>query len=815
MRKQEGMASIILVSILVVVMTLISLGFARIMSRTISNSANRQFSQAATYAAQSGINDVMDYLSKTSPANDATNCTDFLGSTGAFHNDANISGDGSAQLKCLTLDQTPQSLNYTVNSERSQVVRVKATAQINKLLVSWQAHDPRYNNNPPAGLHDVNNWDSSNYRPLLRLTIYPIPNDGSLTTAEKDARTVFLFPTGGGSTTPVAYSSLADGSLRNVNCASAPSGGSGGSFNVVGSFLDCNLIVNGLTNVTPPTPTGWFYLRLTSFYSSSDVKIEATDASNNQLSFKESQAVIDSTATVGGVTKRLQARVDISSLNGTGDDGNVSSGTDIIPEDTIRSANAICKRLTLNTSGYSYVQPEGPDVVCHDQVTAAGINLTLTITGQDFDPSTGTYVTATRDSEQETPVGSGAKGTIYVPAPPNIPTINWKVTDATSCTPSGDFTGSAPVTGQISSGSFTPASNLVTPKAYTLTCKRNGAAPVSKTVKAQTIPTATVTAKMSGGCIIATSSGSANCKNPGTAPAGTPFYVNWSSTGNNCTLTGNWSDTSATGANGPPAPAPGGQLITTDVVDNTAKTFTAVCKDAIGRPSAAASVTVNMTAPSCSPVINAHDNGNQTGYWNWSASCPQAGQIQNTTGALPPYVYTLYNCVNTGICGNVGASSGNRGLGVGDYSTSFKVTLAPWGQVGNISKSWTILPPPPVCSIYSYVWFQGQNKIQGNGNCAGTAVKEFWRYSGDTYDKIGTFCAPRWYSAWIEEDLPFSNPAPIVVVPTYTYSFLLKNPMAELQGQDAYGQNGAIVSTTNTTGPTFPPFVLGLGGDTC
>src|SRR3954470_23947004 len=61
-KRQEGMASIGLVSILVIIMTLISIGFARLMNRNLTNSANRQFSSAATYDAQSAINDVSAYL---------------------------------------------------------------------------------------------------------------------------------------------------------------------------------------------------------------------------------------------------------------------------------------------------------------------------------------------------------------------------------------------------------------------------------------------------------------------------------------------------------------------------------------------------------------------------------------------------------------------------------------------------------------------------------------------------------------------------------------------------------------------------------
>src|SRR5665213_2935978 len=63
-RGQQGLASIVVVSVLIVIMTLITIGFTRLVNRSAVNSANRQFSASATYAAQSAINDVASYLKK-------------------------------------------------------------------------------------------------------------------------------------------------------------------------------------------------------------------------------------------------------------------------------------------------------------------------------------------------------------------------------------------------------------------------------------------------------------------------------------------------------------------------------------------------------------------------------------------------------------------------------------------------------------------------------------------------------------------------------------------------------------------------------
>jgi Tfp pilus assembly protein PilX len=53
LRGQQGMASIVVVSVLIIIMTLISIGFARIVNRTAINSANKQSpKQRHRFAAQ-------------------------------------------------------------------------------------------------------------------------------------------------------------------------------------------------------------------------------------------------------------------------------------------------------------------------------------------------------------------------------------------------------------------------------------------------------------------------------------------------------------------------------------------------------------------------------------------------------------------------------------------------------------------------------------------------------------------------------------------------------------------------------------------
>src|SRR3990167_9189420 len=147
-KNQSGMASIVVASVLVVILTLISVGFARIMDRAVKNSVNNQLGTSAYYVSRSGISDTAAYLA-VNPNAVADSCDDLLGQNPSGTNkpleDAsqNISAasGGVAKYTCILIDRTPSELNYQkINPFKSQVVRFAATnGVITSALLSWQA----------------------------------------------------------------------------------------------------------------------------------------------------------------------------------------------------------------------------------------------------------------------------------------------------------------------------------------------------------------------------------------------------------------------------------------------------------------------------------------------------------------------------------------------------------------------------------------------------------------------------------------------------------------------------------------------------
>ena len=337
------MASLVIVSMLVVILTLISLGFAKLMDRALSSSVNSQLGSAAYYAARSAISDVMAFLSV--PANSGVSvsvCNDPV--LADIYTAGNLSD--TTKYTCLLIDQTPQELIYQkIEAFKSQVVKLQpegAPPYIQSVLLSWQSTDRKNDSltcGPPTLLKQ-SEWATQRCEPILRVSIYPIDSDGdsdSLADIENRAKTFFLFPSSGGSDT-FPYTQQ-NGSITAVDCDGNPPNPFSGS-----GYYHCNLRITGMQ----AGGIQYLFIRLTPLYRQADIKIKAATGGspNNIVGFVGAQAVIDVTAKTNTTVRRLAARVDISNVSGN--NINISPSDNSIPEFAIRSAGTLCKKLTVN-----------------------------------------------------------------------------------------------------------------------------------------------------------------------------------------------------------------------------------------------------------------------------------------------------------------------------------------------------------------------------------------------------------------------------------------------------------------------------------
>jgi len=642
-RGQGGMASIVAVSVMMVLVTLIALGFARLMDRAAQNSQAHQASSVATYAAQSAINDISTYI-KTNPTAYSSNCVgtnSLIGSSsnpGPFYNDANLGGstDRNVQYTCLLLNQTPADLAYqALPAGGSRVVKATTSAypgSLDKLMISWQPTNTQITGFPPAGsqLLDESTWSSisNNYMPMLRVTLYPVPTSNSLANAQANSKTVFLYPQPASGTVPVqSYSSITDGSILPVRCTNSLGVG---DFTGAADYT-CNMIFSNLSTSNLPDDVSYFYIRLTPIYGQADIKIKANDLWGQSVNFVGVQAIADVTAKAAGVAKRLQARLDIGGV-GQSFDGNISPYTNSIPEYSVRTADALCKRFQhyspdLSNYFYDFVALDSgtQDSVCHTSLVTNAPALTLSITGNNGKDS-GLNV----DSEANNPDAGQSpsqKGTVYVDS---SATVNWQSQDAAyNCNASGGWSGNqngnsgfSGVTG-TGSQTFSGVSNVTS---YSLTCSGPGGTTSPKTVTLWPPPRVSISG-------------------PSSNPAGNSYTVSWSSANaSTCNLTGNWPNLNIHDTSG-------SETVGTSWDDHATHYFTVTCYDPVGR-SATTDLNngngVPQTTPNCSAVVTgAGNNTNNAGFSQISASCSGGSSahahLASNTGLGSGYVSVPYN----------------------------------------------------------------------------------------------------------------------------------------------------------------------------
>ncbi len=431
-KNQRGVASILVVAIVILLLTIISIGFARIMSRSTNTSLNGQLGSSASYAVQSALNDTVTYLKSHPATPTASTCNSSTLQT--IYTGGNLSGNGNTQYTCILINPKPGDLVYqNLPALGSQVIKMTTDNTVDSAMFSWQAHDTSKSSLPAAGassLLDETTWSSSNYAPMLRLTLYPVPSSGSLAGTQSGSRTYFLYPNSGSAGTigSISYSATADGSLVKVNCLAKtlPSSFSGTD------VYTCNAIISGLSSVIGAG--GYFYVRLTPIYVDTDLKIKAVDSTGATVHFINVQAIVDVTAKANSAAKRLQARVDTGTEN-------ISPTDNAIPENTLRSAEALCKRLNITSTGVASVDASASSIC----------NLSIV---QPSPPTVQLCINTATNCPKTISITSGISITLL-----------WSSTNSSSC--------SATIPAGWTSSTLTSGSQSVSPTAtttYTITC---------------------------------------------------------------------------------------------------------------------------------------------------------------------------------------------------------------------------------------------------------------------------------------------------------------------------------------------------------
>lgn len=301
--NESGLVSIVVTMIIMVLLSLIVLGFARVSRREQRQGLDRQLASQAQYAAETGINDAVHYLKSGGllSASASTDCNTYR-ETGAVENTINQ----NVVYSCVLVDNTVRNLVYDQVGTDSEVVFPIRPASpppggVSSIQVSWQnnSEEPVDGSTCPGGASLPPQAGAGAWAcPLGALRIDIVPTDNlSRDTFVSDVRSTLLRPRFNNTAAPGAVWND-HGTIQQVNCSTgrAP--------------RTC------VARLALSIPADSYYVKIRPVYREADIHIiagpgptEGLNGPADGISLIGTQAVIDSTGRANDVLKRLLVRV--------------------------------------------------------------------------------------------------------------------------------------------------------------------------------------------------------------------------------------------------------------------------------------------------------------------------------------------------------------------------------------------------------------------------------------------------------------------------------------------------------------------------
>lgn len=361
-RDQSGIVSILIVSILAIIMSLVAIGFSHLSNRELRQALDRELQSQAFFAAEAGLNDARAYLAAGGTG--FSGCANWpaapVNGNNYFVTDLS-GGSGVVKYSCISIDNTPQTLSYSLNAGESKVIKL-SSANLSNLYIGWE--NQTYSNAGPSALGVFHNLPreqglSADATGLLRVGIYRVPQGDTSDTNDnlaKGSRTYFLYPNfaagapgfvsyGSGGFTTAGGPSGNNGSFVQGNCQ-APNRPNPVPANKQAIPSYCNSEIGGLDDST-------YYLYITARYAPLWVRFQGTDSTNKPITFDSTQAVIDVTGKGTDQLQRIRARVDLSNQYKW-------------PGAAVQSMESICKDFSLDITalgqygGATVLDPSDP-----------------------------------------------------------------------------------------------------------------------------------------------------------------------------------------------------------------------------------------------------------------------------------------------------------------------------------------------------------------------------------------------------------------------------------------------------------------------
>lgn len=373
--KQSGMVSILTLLFFMIFVSIIVVGFIRLMSYEQRQATDNDLSASALAAAQGGIEDgkrILLYCATAQPSGgkDTPECRHMLNSQnncralsdgGGVANMATLRnalsinmqdndyvvGDTSGKFEqyytCMTINDRTDELVKRLNRNNSSIIplRFADPGDAKSLTIVWKSDDGAYGvTAPTTNLPPYSQWKANSTTakpPVLRVQLIPYTSPINLDETQANMRTAFIIPSqqpqssvnimsldqrgGAGQvrsnpSTPLVY----------ANCTTS-----------AGTGYTCRQKIDGLD-----APNQSYYLKVTVLYGDSTImNLTAQNASGGTVQFNGVQPEIDVTARANDVYRRIKARV------------SYGMPTVATPEYAVE-ANDICKNMSISDEANSW-----------------------------------------------------------------------------------------------------------------------------------------------------------------------------------------------------------------------------------------------------------------------------------------------------------------------------------------------------------------------------------------------------------------------------------------------------------------------------
>lgn len=377
-RDERGFVSLFTVIFFMLLITIITVGFLRIMAIEQRQALDNDLSASAEAAAQSGVEDAKRAILKyhSLPDGDplkaqllaaltSNNC-DALFTNASVRTALNLSNTGSINdqpglnefYTCLSVNlNTPDYVGQASAGKSELIPLVPQNGdRFEQILVSWHLASQTIGNdgdgqpvNYAPGLQlppvtgGANSWSTRGYPAYLRVELYGYPN-GNFGRSGIDtlSRSVFLVPNS--STNAAAVSSATPINVGTVD----PRGMDQNKINLVGircSGTPPNVPLGTYActarlelEASQPSTSNNYYLRVTPLYGSAHFRLQMIRGAS-VINFSGVEPIIDSTGRASDVFRRIQTRVRPDNLSN-------------LPEYAAESAGDICKTMQVSDGSY-------------------------------------------------------------------------------------------------------------------------------------------------------------------------------------------------------------------------------------------------------------------------------------------------------------------------------------------------------------------------------------------------------------------------------------------------------------------------------